>query len=246
MEGLFMKKSLRDMLKSLKENNGLVGMKTGTEIEGMNFAEIKELKELSSGIVPLTVKIGGPGAVNDILEMLNIGVDSILAPMVESEYAVENFVQTVIGLCEFYKKEIPRLCINIETYTAHFNLEEIINNKYFKEFIEGVTIGRGDLAASYKRDRSFINNVVWLLSLRLGRDCGKTVSVGGGFSAKKDNFSFDFPSDTINTRHMIIMDKEYIREMLLFEIEIYKYLNILYPERSHFYKSRISEIKKRL
>ena len=81
----------------------------------------------------------------------NIQVDSIVAPMIESEYAVKKFVQ-----CAAQKKN-NLLLINLETFQSIKNLKHIIKSKYFKS-IDGVVIGRSDLAGSMGYSKSFVNS----------------------------------------------------------------------------------------
>ena len=66
-------KELREWLMTMKSKLGVVRLKGGTEVEDMTFAEIAFMKELSRDIVPVTVKIGGPEARNDMRAMKKIG-----------------------------------------------------------------------------------------------------------------------------------------------------------------------------
>jgi len=120
--------ALREKLITLRDNYGLVGVKGGTEVEAMSFEEIKFLKQVSKGIVPLTVKIGGPEARNDVEFMLSIGTEVILAPMIESVYSLKNFVDMMKSIDS---ERSSALAINIETITAYKSLEEIFGSIYF-------------------------------------------------------------------------------------------------------------------
>ena len=119
---------LREQLAWLHKHHGLVGIKAGTEVEAQTFDEIWLMRSLSNGIIPLTVKIGGPEARNDIEFMLAAGVDCILAPMVESPYSLKNFVSTMATLDREGQAE---LAVNIETITAWKNLEDIFDSPAF-------------------------------------------------------------------------------------------------------------------
>ena len=63
----------------------------------------------------LNVKIGGCEARNDIFFCSNLKVDSIVAPMVESSYALKKFIQVVP------KEYLGNLFINLESKTAFNN-----------------------------------------------------------------------------------------------------------------------------
>ena len=86
---------LRERLLQLKEKSALIAFKTGTEVEDMGFDEIAFLRELSKKILPLHVKIGGAEARNDIRELSSLEVDCLIAPMIESPYALKNYIQTL-------------------------------------------------------------------------------------------------------------------------------------------------------
>ena len=66
---------LRRRLLGLQQNNVVVALKTGTEVEDMDFAEIALMREVSRdngrNFMPLVVKIGGPEARRDIRDCLS-------------------------------------------------------------------------------------------------------------------------------------------------------------------------------
>ena len=55
------------------------------------------------------------------------------------------------------KKKNNLLLINLETFQSIKNLKHIIKSKYFKS-IDGVVIGRSDLAGSMSHPKSFVNS----------------------------------------------------------------------------------------
>ena len=129
------------------------------------------------------MKIGGVEAVRDIKDALELDVDGIIAPMVESKFGAKKFYDS---LQKFYKDHKIHSSINIETKNSINQIDEIL------EFANGkfnnVTIGRSDLTASYfekdiKPDSDF--------TLDLLREIGKkvkksnlTFTVGGSVSKK--------------------------------------------------------------
>ena len=144
-------KKISAILKNLK-NLGVSGVKQSLEDEGASFDDIRIMRKITKELkLKLNVKIGGCEAKNDIFFCRNIQVDSIVAPMIESEYAVKKFVQ-----CGAQKKS-NLLLINLETFQSIKNLKHIIKSKYFKS-IDGVVIGRSDLAGSMGYSKSFVNS----------------------------------------------------------------------------------------
>ena len=72
----------------------MTGIKQSLEDEGASFNGIKIMKKITSAAkVDLNVKIGGCEAKNDIFICKKIKTNSIVAPMVESEYALRKFIQ---------------------------------------------------------------------------------------------------------------------------------------------------------
>ena len=78
-------------LKLLKQNYRLAGIKAEFEAEGSSVNDIARLKILTNKIgTKLKVKIGGVEAVNDIYNCISLNVDGIIAPMVETEFGLQN------------------------------------------------------------------------------------------------------------------------------------------------------------
>ena len=89
--------------------------------EDFDDEELLYLKSLADHAgLPMTVKIGGPEARRDIRFCLNNNIDKILAPMIESVYALDLFVNTATSLAS---KPTPKLAINLESYLAYSSLD---------------------------------------------------------------------------------------------------------------------------
>jgi len=75
---------------------GAVGVKQSFEDEGASREDIRKMRAMTSAAnLDLNVKVGGCEARNDISFCKKIGVNGIVAPMVESKYALKKFIQTV-------------------------------------------------------------------------------------------------------------------------------------------------------
>lgn len=242
---------LTDLLEELKSEHGLVGFKGGTEVEDMTYAEISLLDELGGSDIPLTVKIGGPEARNDIRALKRLGVFGILAPMIESEYALKNFVMSIQDI--FEGEEKPYLAINIETKSGYLNLEAILKSKYF-DSINQVTVGRSDLSASM--DRKVDDEVVLAVTRDIVsqvRDRGKATSVGGSLNPLNVQVVRELiRPDRVNTRHLIFTFTissnlfDAVRRGLEFEILLYHRLADVEPSKADTYSKRIATASQRL
>jgi hypothetical protein len=249
---------LRERLKQLSEHYHVVALKTGTEVEDMDRDEIAFMREISregtQNILPLVVKIGGPEARRDIRECLEIGVGVILAPMVETAYALANFVETAKGLMRDSATHAA-LAINLETGTAVRNLDAMIATRAFSELSQ-VTIGRGDLSKSMHLsvDDEEVLTATRNVLTKLARQ-KKLTSVGGGLTVNNIiTMSEVLPSHRFNTRHTVFANGEAfandasrnLSEGLYFEQELYESLAILNPRRAAFYTERNRQLEERL
>jgi hypothetical protein len=240
--------ALRTQLAFLKRNHGLVGIKGGTEVEAQTFDEIWFMRRISKGIVPLTVKVSGPEARNDIEFMLAAGVDCVLATMVESAYSLKNFVTTMAALD---KKRQSELAVNIETITAWRNLEEMFDSPSFSA-IRQITVGRSDLSGSMDLDVDDPEVMrITRAMVEAARIRGKRTSVGGQVSTENAELVQNVTgADTINSRHMVVdLAKSGVRDnvaaALLWEREYYLALKEFFPSRKTFYLDRVASIEER-
>lgn len=176
--------NLKKNINLLKKKFGLIGIKAEFEAEGSTNTDISRLKILSNDLsTQLHVKIGGVEAKNDIYNCIELGVDGIIAPMVETEFGLIKFIDTVENL-KLIKK--PILSINLETITAYNNFEKILSRCEGK--IQNITIGRSDLSSSImnkKIDQNSdeITKIIFSVGKRL-KNKNIKLTVGGGINKK--------------------------------------------------------------
>jgi hypothetical protein len=137
-------------LARLRERHPLKYFKLGTEVEALSFEEIDFTRDALPADVGIYVKIGGPGAANDIRVLGGIGVQGLIAPMIESPYGLLNFVQAVDAALEPRQAEAIVKGINLETVTCYRQFEAIAAQPSFAR-LGFCNIGRSDLAASMDR-----------------------------------------------------------------------------------------------
>ena len=182
--GLKYEDQLLDQLKLLKNNYGLMGIKSETEAEGSSYRDIARIRSLTSKLnIKLFIKIGGVEALNDIYNCIELSVDGIIAPMVESKFGATKF----LNLIEKLKlKKNPHLSINIETKDGIKNFKEIL--KVSSNKINNITIGRSDLSASYFNKNIFPNSVSILKKIKyvskLASKFRITTTMGGSVNAE--------------------------------------------------------------
>lgn len=172
-----------EILKKGRDSYGVVAIKAEFEAEGTRPDELLRLIELTCRAdLKLALKIGGCEAVSDLLASKLYGANYIIAPMVETPYALRKFVEAkekVYGDCED-----TDFLFNLETDTTLANLEDML--PLAKANLDGVVFGRVDFTQSCGLTRGEINSrrIVdsVLLAAHACADHDLELVVGGGVS----------------------------------------------------------------
>lgn len=186
---------MTELLSELKATHGVIEVKAEFEAEGTRLSELMRLKEVADKAgVGLLLKIGGAEAIRDMLDAELIGVDGIVAPMIESGYAAKKYFEAVeLMLPEEVIKRM-QFSINIETKLAHEKLDEILAAPG-SERLGAVCVGRVDLSVSMGLNRSQINGPevfgVTKEILERTRSRGLQNKMGGGISREAVAFIKD-------------------------------------------------------
>lgn len=145
------------LLHEMREHYGVVGVKAEFEAEGARFNEIQRLKEITLRVgLEFALKIGGPEDVWGIHQALAIGVSDIVAPMVESAWALRKFLEAFAKHVPSDVRQGMTAAVNIETIQAVGNLGGMI--RVGQELgLQSATIGRVDLVGSMDLSRKEID-----------------------------------------------------------------------------------------
>lgn len=136
------------VLEDLKKNHNVVEVKAEFEAEGVRIQEAMRLKDIAEKAgLGFVLKIGGAEAITDMFEAQHIGVTGLVAPMIESAYAMRKFLEAVVYHFPLDLRKRILFGVNIETYLAYTNLKEILSEKLIKH-IGKITLGRVDMSAS--------------------------------------------------------------------------------------------------
>ena len=173
-----------DILKCLKEEYNVIAIKAEFEAEGSRTDELVMLNEIVfRADMKLYIKIGGCEAVRDLDQCRLLGASGIMAPMIESRFAMSKFVGAAKKVYEKDWQDIEWI-INAETITCQNNLDEILEEG--QGFLSTVSIGRVDLSASMGIGRKDINGDVVFEHTqdiaKRSKDAGYRVNFGGGIS----------------------------------------------------------------
>lgn len=177
-----------DILRQGKESYGYVGVKAEFEAEGTRIDELMRLYEIAhKADVNIGIKVGGCEAVKDLLECRQLGVEYIIAPMIESPYALSKFIDAKNKVFNQEERKNIRYLFNIETVDAYDKLDALIEQATLNDDgIDGVVFGRVDFSLSKGLSRDDVNSdTVTSYILKVAEACrvkNLDMVVGGGIS----------------------------------------------------------------
>ena len=177
-------RKMLEILKYLKNEHDIIAIKAEFEAEGSRTDELVMLNEIIfRADMKLYIKIGGCEAVRDLDQCRLLGASGIMAPMIESSFAMSKFINAARKV---YGKEVDAIewIINAETVLCHQNLDSIL--EISKGFLSTVSIGRVDLSSSMGLSRKEINgDEVFAKAYDIAKrskNKGYKVNFGGGIS----------------------------------------------------------------
>ena len=244
---------LLQQVDDLKRSTSFLAIKAEYEAEGADNDEIQYLRTFTKAAnLKFFVKIGGVEAKNDIFNCIKIGVDGIIAPMVESKFGVYKFIEATKEL-NISKKTY--LAINIETKNGLQNIDEILNEAKGK--INGITIGRTDLSASFfskkiTADSTYITDRISKLSSDIKNKYNFKLTIGGNVNKEtlkiyKKNTVIKKNVDKIETRKIIFKFDNLIKKPQLLKkaLEFEKnYIKLIYEFSKIKNNPRLERLKK--
>jgi len=248
-------KQLIEELKNLSKNYGVVGMKQSFEDEGVSVDDVIAVRRLTDICnVKSFVKIGGCEAKTDVFNCVKIGVNCVIAPMVETKFSLSKFT----SIMSPHKEHIDPYIV-IESKTAYENIDEIL--QYGKDKLKGIVVGRSDFSKSYDMtkdhvDSDFIYEKVEIV-LNKAKQANLPTTMGGSISVKSVEFIKQMYNkkllNKIETRNVVMelnnntvpQIDECIKHALAFEIEWLKYKHKISTLSSEDYSNRINLLANR-
>ncbi|MGI9536223.1 MAG: aldolase/citrate lyase family protein [Desulfocapsaceae bacterium] len=250
-------KEMVKVLELLKSNHGVTHVKVAMEAEGILLGEILRTKIITmTAGVGLSVKIGGCEAITDTRIAMEHDADILLAPMIESRFALEKFLDMAADQYEKEELEEKTLLINIETMTGSENIADILAAPNV-ELLDGIVVGRTDLSGALNLtdvnhpDVLEATRNVFIEAKKQSLDC----LIGGGISEKTIPFLNDLGDlvDGFETRKVVFYNGvppgknlgEAIHQALKFEYLWYLWRQETYGRLSREDAGRIDKMAPR-
>ena len=253
---MLLKNELYERLSELKELYSIISIKAEFEAEGSRKDELIMLREIVDAAgLGLIIKIGGCEAVHDIDQCKLLGASGVMAPMIETPFAMGKFCGAV---SKIYGDDssIERI-INAETVTCLANFDEILEKG--KGFLTGVTVGRSDLSASMGIARSDIECDEVFNATRefceKAKKAGLVTNFGGNIGIESVPFIIKmYPYiDRFETRKVVLKKndnpefvKEAIKKALEFELLYLKFKSDYYMNMATEDIARIKRLEKQI
>ncbi len=176
--------NMLDLLKKGRDQYGVVAVKAEFEAEGTRPDEFHRLLEIAQRAdVKVALKIGGCEAVSDLLATKVYGVDYVIAPMVETPYALSKFIDAK-NKTHGPGEARSQFLFNLETETALRNLDDML--PLACDGVAGIVFGRVDFTLSRGMPRDAVNErSITDAVLRVARACAAAdldLVVGGSVS----------------------------------------------------------------
>ena len=247
---------IRRQLHLLKEEYGCVSIKAEFEAEGSRKDELIMLREfVETADLGMIIKIGGCEAVHDIDQSKLLGATGLMAPMIETPFAMEKFRGAVTKL--YGEKPEVECIINAETKTCLSNFDDILAEG--EGFLTGVTVGRSDLSASMGIPRSEIEGEPIYRATeefcRKAKAKGLTTNFGGNIGVESVPFIQRMAPwiDRFETRKVVLSkstDEAFLKKAiscaLEFELLYLRYKSEYYRNMAEEDTARIARLERQL
>jgi len=151
-----LERHMLDLLVRGRDEFGMVAVKAEFEAEGTRPDELQRLLHIAHyANVKVALKIGGCEAVSDLLASKLYGASHIIAPMVETPYALQKYIEAKTKT-HGDNPEGVKFLFNIETQTALENLDSMV--PIARAGTDGIVFGRVDFTLSRGMARTAIND----------------------------------------------------------------------------------------
>jgi hypothetical protein len=180
-------RKMLEILKRGKEEYGVVSTNAEFEAEGTRTDELLRLLEMAhKADIGMALKVGGCEAIRDMLEARQFGVSYIIAPMVETPYALSKYIAAKDKVFTPEERGDVKFLFNVETIAAYRCIDELVSIASSENGCDGIVFGRVDFTGSLGIGRegiesSGVTEVGEDIAAKC-RDAGLEFVVGGAVS----------------------------------------------------------------
>lgn len=144
----YRERSMVALLEQARITHDVTAIKSSMEAEGISLAELARTKDIAAAAgVGLNIKIGDCEALTDARLARDYGVAALMAPMIESRFALQKFLDMADAVFPSRADAGPARWINVETGDGCEKIEEILSAPGM-ERLDAIVIGRTDLSAA--------------------------------------------------------------------------------------------------
>lgn len=155
-----LEKEMLHLLRRGREKYGFTHVRAEFEAEGTRLDELLRLTEIGyKAGLDLIIKIGGCEALTDLYSARQLGASAIIAPMIESTYALKKYAEACEKAFPKAQGHDTRFYFNIETIQAYTIHHDLIATSHLLG-LNGAVFGRVDLSASMNLPRHIIETHV--------------------------------------------------------------------------------------
>lgn len=250
------------LLKKLKTEYGAIELKAEFEAEGSRIEELMRLKDVASTVnLPIILKIGGAEALTDIYNGMILGVNGVIAPMVETAYAVSKYLDVIENMIQPDNRDFIEFAINIETVTATNNITEIMTLDKLN-LLSSITFGRSDFVQSRGLKKSEVDSDDTFQYVKeiaiLAKTNNLKFAMGGNITRKSIPFIKKLYKDSLIYKYetrKVVFDASYVEKetaddgilyALQFELLWLKSKRRFYSRIKEEDEQRINDLEKRI
>tara|TARA_B100000073_G_scaffold347852_1_gene363633 strand:+ start:359 stop:1126 length:768 start_codon:yes stop_codon:yes gene_type:complete len=251
-------KKITQSITDLKKKHGAYALKASFEDEGVTDNDLNDLILLSGGTgLQVYVKIGGCEANRDIEKCLRLGISGIVAPMVESPFAVSKFISSVKSKCELLSIPEPKKFVNLETIDACNRSADILAQHHNE--LDGIVVGRSDLSRSMGLEKKNVNDSEVINVVRSTLENAKKyklqTKMGGTVSSESvlaiNSLFSDGLLDRFETRAVVFTIEDTqdilgsVKAALDYEQMLLQKRHHFHNAKANFFNERVESIEKR-
>ncbi|MBI5449367.1 citrate lyase beta subunit [Candidatus Gottesmanbacteria bacterium] len=243
-----------ELLKDLKKHHGVTAVKAEFEAEACRLNEVMRLKDVANEAgLGIILKVGGAEAITDMFHAQHLGVTGLVAPMIESAYAMRKYLMAVRTYFPSDLQKSIHFGVNLETGLAYTNLPDILNEKMIHT-LSSITLGRVDMTGSLGLSRDEVNcDQIFEIAFGMFTQARKkklSTTMGGGIAKEAVPFIRKLARkkllDYVETRKIVFSVSKALKSLELGIVKANRFELLWLESKRQYYASIYHEDEKRM